>query len=562
VKTFAPGEAGRLGALRGATGCLLLMLLPALAVAADPGLTLKVGPERCFGDRTVTRTFQVEGEGACTLEWRTRILRGVIERGKADVVAPAEVAIELRIPAVRAKVEMIQEMQLKQEDKVLADASFAIVLYPDTILAEAFGRPDGKMLGVIDDSGDLVAVLEKEGAHFAQIKANLQFREATSGVVLCAANQHVTVAEPYSGLREFVLGGGSAIFLEQREPLSLSWFEDAPPWRLDEQSAATALPLVKMTHPLLRGLAAGDFANWAGRGDMAGPVLTWPEWPSCRALMVSGGAPAMPVLIEAWGEGGRTILCQLDMGQRLLEEPVAQTLLGNLVEYCRTTSLPPHLRETRLAIPPEAIRKGEFDTTHSIVNAKPDDLKKALGVIILLTPTDAPVPAAGCDLARLISDGAPVLVQSCFGEEIVGALNHLIGELWPPDSRRTPPPKLLAIALEEKPRIECDYAQPLAWGIPAEKVARALDGAEEVNTVRPDRELPSFRCAIQPGILMALECGKGRIVFCALPVEDAENKERAWLVGQSVNNMSLSVQDIGGYPVRGEQPPRTADGGL
>jgi hypothetical protein len=277
--------------------------------------------------------------------------------------------------------------------------------------------------------------------------------------------------------------------------------------------------------------------------------------------MVSGGTPAMAVLIEAWGGGGRTILCQLDIGGRLLEEPVAQILLSNLVEYCRTTSLPPRLRETRLAIPPEGIRKGAFDTARFITDPKPDDLKTALGVIVLLTSADAPAPGTGCDLAKLISDGAPIMVQSCFEEEIVGALNHLIGELWPPDSRRTPPPKLIAAALEEKPRIECDYAQPLAWGIPAEKIERALDGAEKVNTVRPDRELPSFHSAVQPGILAALECGKGRIVFCALPVDDVENKDRAWLVGQSVNNMALSVQDIGGYPVRGKQLQRTAEGG-
>ena len=75
-----------------------------------------------------------------------------------------------------------------------------------------------------------------------------------------------------------------------------------------------------------------------------------------------------------------------------------------------------------------------------------------------------------------------------------------------------------------------------------------------------EMRIASFHSAMQPGILTALECGKGRIVFCALPVDDAENKDRAWLVGQSVNNMTLSVQDIGGYPVRGKQLPLMVNG--
>ncbi len=540
---------------------LALAALPALAVAAEPGIALKAGPVRCFGERTITRTFQVDGAGPCALEWRTRLLRGIVEEGKAEVAAPAEAAIELHIPAVRARVEMIQEMQLKRADKVLAAASFTIVLYPNNILAEAFGGPEAKLLGVIDDQGDLAKALEKAGARFVQIKSDLQFHEATSGVVLCAANQPVTVAEPYSGLRKFVLGGGSAIFLEQREPLKLNWFEEAPPWRLADQTAATALPLMKKTHPLLRDLAADDFANWAGFRDTAGPVLTWPEWPACRALMVSGGTPAMPLLIEAWGEGGRTVLCQFNIGRNLLDEPAAQILLRNLAGYCSAVSPPPRLRETRLAVPPEGIRKGEFDSARFIADPKPDDLKRALGVFILLTPTDEPAPEAGCDLAKLIAGGAPFMAQSCFGEEIVAALNHLLGELWPADSRRTPPPQVTTSALDDNPRIECDYTQPLAWGIPAEKIERALDGAEQLRIVRPDHERPSFHCAVQPGILTSLDCGKGRMVFCSLPVNDAENKDRAWLVSRFVNNMPLSVRDAVGYPVRVEQPPRTAEGG-
>ena len=91
-----------------------------LCVAMQPHLKVVNGPPRHFDDSVIKWTMQVEGDGAYDLEWQTRILRGIVERGQAQVTAPDSLKIELKVPAVRLRMDLFHEIQLKRDDKVLA----------------------------------------------------------------------------------------------------------------------------------------------------------------------------------------------------------------------------------------------------------------------------------------------------------------------------------------------------------------------------------------------------------------------------------------------------------
>lgn len=506
------------------------------------------GPVRAFGDRTATRAFQVEAQGPCVLEWRTRVMRGVIERGKIELNAPGRVETTVQLPAVRARVEFVQELQLKQAGRVLAETTPTLSLYPDSILREGVAAADGKRIGVIDPQGDFTRALEKAGAQFAPVQSNLDLLRATARVVVCAPNQRPTAAEPWSGLRSFVDEGGSVIFLEQQAPLSLPWLGAAGRCNLEPRAVTDAQPLVKRGHVVLRDTVPGEEINRAGQWGTTGPVLSWPEWPRCRALVVDGATPSRPILLEAWNGGGRTLLCQADVGRRLSDDPAAQLILRNVIDYCRTPP-PQRARETLLAVMPEAVRRGRFDSVRLAPTPGDDAIKQALGLLVIVTPAGAPAPGPGCDLAALLADGGRIVVQSSFGPEMLGALNALAAEACSAGNSATRPPELVAASRSDA-RVECDYEQPPAWGIPADRVERALAGADDARAVGVAKPSPLFSEAVKPGVLTTLQCARGQIVLCALPADDPGNADRAWIVRQVVNNTGLYTGAGGGYPVQ------------
>ena len=500
----------------------------------------------------MTRAYHVEAEGGCVLEWRTRVLRGVIERGKTELEAPCRAEITLRLPAVRARVELVHELQLKQGDRVLGECVATIALHPDSILRDGLPAAEGKQIGVVDDGGGFAQALKRTGAPFVPVRLNVDLRQVGARVVVCGPNQSVSPAEPWPGVREFILQGGAAIFLEQREPLTLPWLDEAGRWGLEQRACDVLKPLFKSAHPLLRDVSPDDLINWAGLWGRTGPAFSWPEWPRCRAMMADGGAPALPVVMEVWGGGGRTVLCQGGMGRRIEEDPAAQILLRNLIEYCRAVPAP-RVQETRMAVSADAIRRGKFDTARFIAAPDAEAVRKSHGLIVALTREGDPGVGPGFDLAKFVAEGGRVVVQSAMGDEMIAALNGLVLEVRPADPRLPPLPRLVAKAPEDG-RVECDYGQPLAWGLAVDRVERALAGADGLRAVGGDRPSPEFHVAVKPGVLSALQCGKGRIVLCAAPVDDPDNVERAWLLRQAVNNAALFMEGATGYPVKADVP--------
>ena len=510
------------------------------AWAGEPRLSLAGGPQRAFGGTTVSWTFKVAGAGQYDLVWESRVFRGIVNRGSCTVDAPGNVTIEMELPEVRARVDMIQHVQLERDGQLLAEGDFVLGLFSRDALSE-LGRTTADMppIGLCDPEKLIAPVLEKAGMKYTFLETNLQVQTLESKLVLVGPNQPETLSEPMSGIRELIERGGTVIFLEQSSPKK-GFFDQEKPVAVVERAASSARKLVGEKHVLLRDLLEGDLADWAGSGEVASYALSWPECPGYQAWLTGGeGKDNLPLAAQYWGENGRVIVCQLEVGRRLAQEPAAQLVLRNLLSYAREVPLPTQRKVVRFAVPPEALADGKFSTARFVLGPKKEDLKGAAGLLVLLLPKgDESAMTPGFDLDSYMADDGKLFVQSPFGPEFVEALNHLARSAWP-EKPYLPLPKFVAIPVKDKGDVQLRYDKSLAWGIAAEDFQQSLGGIEDRRCLKIEPDVPEFVALTEPGFLAEFRRGKSRLVLCALPVEDPENESQARVVRQILANMSL-----------------------
>ena len=522
--------------------CMSLAIALLCATQSEPTtLSVPEGAARAFGGRTVERRVRVEAEGNYQLEWRTRILRGVVKHGSQEVTAPAEVAIHLKLPDVRARVELVHEVTLMREGKIAAGESFPLALFPSDVLSQFAGAQSVlPPVGLCDPANTVAPILKEAGLDFTLLQRNVQVGILESKVVLVAPEQPLGLAEPAGGIRMLLENGGTVVFLE-RSSLPEWFFENEEPTRVTEGDCTAAEPLVGPQHPILRDILPGDLSNWAGTGRVAGHALTWPDWPQYRPLLVSSGpAERLPLAAEYWSENGRVIVCELDVGRTLKDEPIAQILLCNLISYVRETPLPPPLRATRLAVPEEAVAGGKFRTERFIPDPTGKDIEEAAALLILVLSQEEVTPAPGFDLPAFLKHHGQVIIQSSFEDEIVQAVNQLVRSTWR-DDPRAPLPAFLTRELPAEWDPEVDYESRVAWGILPEDIVTGLKDTEDPVCLDVAKQVNGWRALAKPGFLVKFEREGSQLVLCAVPPRaDADDKAQARLVAQLIGNLTLA----------------------
>jgi hypothetical protein len=341
------------------------------------------------------------------------------------------------------------------------------------------------------------------------------------------------------GIGELLERGGTVIFLEQNAPRK-GFFGAEKPVEVVKQMVPAARKLIGEKHILLRDLLEGDLADWAGSGEVASHALAWPECSGYQAWLTAGeGKDNLPLVAQYWGGNGRVIMCQLEVGRQLEQEPVAQLVLRNLLSYAREVPVPAQRKTVRFAVPSEALEGGKFNTARFVLEPKKENLKDAAGVLILvLAKEDESAIAPGFDLGKYVAEGGKLFVQSRFGPEFVEALNQLARSTWQ-DEPNLPLPRFVVTAVEDERAVQIRYAKPLAWGISAEIFQQSLGDAEDRRCLKSEPDVPEFVVLIEPGFLAEFRRGKSRLVLCALPAEGPENESRARVVRQLVANMTL-----------------------
>ena len=520
-----------------------------------PALSLAAGPPRAFGGREVSRTFRLEGEGEYNVVWRTRIFRGIVERGEQTVMAPKEFKIALRLPRVRARVELIQEVQLKREEEaVTAGGAFPLALFPATIFSD-FAKSHAVLppIGVYDPRETITPFFKEAGLKFVHLRSDLQAQYLESKLVVIGPGWRGTMGEPMGGVFDLLENGGTAIFLEPAEmPRAVFPREESGIEILSGTTAATEA-VVGRGHIILQDMLPEDLRNWGGSGRVASTLFGRPDWPRFRPLLVgSVEGKRFPLAAEYCGSGGRVILCQIEIARHLADEPAAQMLLRNLLAYARETAVPAPVRTVMMAIPPEAVRTGKFETAQFVLDPDEEALQSAAGILTLVMGEKEQPPEPGFDLAAFLKDDGRVVIRSTFGDELLRAVNHLLGSTWRADVK-SPLPRIRAVEPPGEWRPVVDYEIPLAWGVLPEDVAAGLAGVEDARFLEVERQVPAWRVLVEPGIVAKFQRKNSLLILCAFPPPEPETErdEIGRVVAQIAANMSFKPGNGIGKTVQG-----------
>lgn len=272
-----------------------------------------------------------------------------------EVVQPGEVCqkvLRLEAPDCAERSQFHIELRVLHEDKIVGSDRFAIQVFPrpPAVVSPAAA------IGVYDRRGLTSAML---------VRANVPFRKVAS-VGDCANLKLLVIgretlsdaADPF--LQELEASGAidaglNLLVFEQRE-CNLGNL-------LFEATSQRYVYIKDRTHPALKGLADADFINWRGESDLVEPysvpdaaseysphyphskwkwgnggiASTWvirkPQYGAFRPILDCGFDLMNTPLMEGTRGKGRLLFCQLDVTSRYGTDPVATTLVHNLLDY-------------------------------------------------------------------------------------------------------------------------------------------------------------------------------------------------------------------------------------
>ncbi len=135
-----------------------------------------------------------------------------------------------------------------------------------------------------------------------------------------------------SRLAAYASEGRAVIVLEQKNPLKYQ----ALPAEIESATNTGRVGFAEdLDHPVFRGLTQKDFFTWGPdeilfRNAYVKPVRGAKSLLQCGNLLQNSG------LVEVQAGQGVMLLSQLVIGEKLSHNPVAQTLLENLINYAKT----------------------------------------------------------------------------------------------------------------------------------------------------------------------------------------------------------------------------------
>ena len=300
-----------------------------------------------LNDRREPRTFGVE--------WRATLGGRDIASGKESVtVAPAETArVQFRFPAPGVAARTPGEIALTVvcEERVLPTKPFAFQVHPlvpdrQVGLADwALFDPVGKTAEALARAALSVPSLPADGT----LPPNLRVL-----VIGCNALDQVPDSRLLADLPSRVRDGMQVLVFEQSADTLARLYG----LRCFTPGARRAW-IRDASHPVLRGIADADLADWRGattfgpldgppeslddrqrwkrvwrcsqQGVVASTLVEKPHSSSFRPLVDTGFDLRYTALWETQEGRGRMLFCQLDVTDRIGRDPVAHVLLANLV---------------------------------------------------------------------------------------------------------------------------------------------------------------------------------------------------------------------------------------
>jgi hypothetical protein len=194
-------------------------------------------------------------------------------------------------------------------------------------------------LYVYDPKGKIAAYLKSRALAFTALKSLAALPSA--GKVLVIGPDALAQSESTSSaLSAWASTGRTVIVLDQKNPLhyqaltaEISTVSDTA-----TESASTngqfAFP-EDLGHPTMRGLRENDFKGWGVNGEVYRNAYRKPAR-GARSLVQAGPRLEQSALVEVPTGKGLMLLSQLDVGDKIGSNAVAQQLMSNLLSYAAT----------------------------------------------------------------------------------------------------------------------------------------------------------------------------------------------------------------------------------
>ncbi|MGO9115205.1 MAG: glycoside hydrolase family 2 TIM barrel-domain containing protein [Thermoguttaceae bacterium] len=258
----------------------------------------------------------------------------IIEGRRQFTVTPGQRAafkLTLPMPVVDARQEGRLLLSLSVRGKEIWSDSKEVSVLPSVEAADRFGTLPAEGLCVVDPAGGVAAFLKDRSIPFKAVD-DLASLPKSAKVLVVGKDALDAVESTSSRLAALASEGRAVIVLEQKNPLKYQ----ALPAEIETAANLGRVAFAEdLEHPAFRGLAQTDFFTWAPdeilfRNAYAKPVRGAKSLVQCGKLLQNSG------LVEVQAGKGVLLLSQLVIGEKLSHNPVAQTLLANLIRYGAT----------------------------------------------------------------------------------------------------------------------------------------------------------------------------------------------------------------------------------
>ena len=493
-----------------------------------------------LNDLRETRTFVVS--------WRWELDGTLVSGGTARAtVAPAESArlqLSFRVPAVAVRALARITADVTSDGRKVSVKPYELQIYPRSPTKET--TPAGWAL--FDPVGKTRNALRKAGLSIAQLDADSALPAGLRVLVVgCGALDGAAGARLFTDLTTRLAAGLQVLVFEQSadtlsKTFGLRCFTPG----------SRRLWVRAADHPALAGIANVDLADWRGQttlGPLDGPpaslderqrwkrvwrcsrqgvvastIVEKPHISGFRPLIDTGFDLRYTALWEVAEGAGRMLFCQLDVTDRIGLDPVADTLLRNLIADLTSRNAPRQRTARRVA---DSVSAPLRDLAP---DAAPCPADGAGTVLVLprgsgewLTRNRVGIPAYLASGGRIVAAGLTADEGRALAHCVDGVFGVKTGTLW---------------------------LNPLAGRLP-----RAFSGVSPAGVhwrrkvaVTTVSSVPVRGWRSETGVLAAIPVGSGEIVWIAALPGDFDPASRPDLVFTRVNTerlYSLVLSNLG-----------------
>lgn len=488
-----------------------------------------------LNDLRTPRTFAIR--------WQVEMAAKTVARGTGDAtVSPAEsgrVQFHFQVPAVATQTSARITAEVTSDGQTVPVKPFELQFYP----AAQPQNTDLAGWALFDPVGKTQAAFAKAGLRVQPVGDALPPGLRVLVIGCNALDQASSLAD----LPVRVQNGLQVVVLEQTADALTKTFG----LRCFTPGARRAW--VRADHPILAGIANEDLANWRGattlgpldgppasldesqrwkrvwrcsqQGVVASTLVEKPQISGFRPLVDTGFDLRYTALWETREGAGRMVFCQLDVTDRIGLDPVADTLLVNLVADLKSYTPTPVATVRRVAPCADAPLAALSQ------DAAPAPAKGAGQVLVLPRGCGDWLANCGGSLPAYLASGGRVVAAGLTAEE-GEALSHCVG-----DGFAVEPATL--------------WLNPLKGSLPAAFAGVSPAGIHwrQKVAVATMAKVPDGGWRSATGVLARIPMGQGEIVWLAALPRDFDPEQRPDLVFSQVNTERLYTIVLGNLGV-------------